>query len=415
MLCAVSVAAAAPACSARGCRLRARDGAPRGRRCGIACIVPPKGWAPPFALERGTNGQSAESFRFLIRKQLTSHLCMRRGNSDHARKAASRCGPCAPRPRAAPRGAARPARPAPPWTAGGPRGAAGAAAAAARPNPAPPKLGPRARLRAQPRARPGQAMPCPPLLPSAPAAERFPSLLPYPTCTPPRAGTRGRTRRRWTARRPRRRAAARATRPRRASLALSRWTARTRSSRSPATPTGPRRCTSATRCRRRARRRLAAFCGGAARAQCRAAPLARRQCAYYMQRVGSACVAVSASGERAAVSSMGQQLLGVCPAAAVAATSVRRRAHASVQGCLSLPGKAVLVGAAQQSLFRQRAGAALRAEGPAGARAQAAQAVRVQRPGPERGGDRGRVLAHRGDARPGAAPSPAPPAPRAVA
>lgn len=64
-------------------------------RCGIACIVPPKGWAPPFALEKGTNGQSAESFRFLIRKQLTSHLCMRRGNSDHARKAASRCA-CGP-------------------------------------------------------------------------------------------------------------------------------------------------------------------------------------------------------------------------------------------------------------------------------------------------------------------------------
>ena len=56
--------------------------------------MPPKGWAPPFALEKGTNGQSAESFRFLIRKQLTSHLCMRRGNSDHARKAASRWVAC---------------------------------------------------------------------------------------------------------------------------------------------------------------------------------------------------------------------------------------------------------------------------------------------------------------------------------
>ena len=58
--------------------------------------MPPKGWSPPFALEKGTNGQSAESFRFLIRKQLTSHLCMRRGNSDHARKAASRCVPARP-------------------------------------------------------------------------------------------------------------------------------------------------------------------------------------------------------------------------------------------------------------------------------------------------------------------------------
>ena len=43
----------------------------------MACIVPPEGWAPPFALEKGTNGHSMESFRFLIRKQLTSQLCMR--------------------------------------------------------------------------------------------------------------------------------------------------------------------------------------------------------------------------------------------------------------------------------------------------------------------------------------------------
>ena len=50
-------------------------------RAGIACIVPPKGWAPPFALDKGTNGQSADSFKFSIRKQLTSHLCMRSANT----------------------------------------------------------------------------------------------------------------------------------------------------------------------------------------------------------------------------------------------------------------------------------------------------------------------------------------------
>ena len=62
------------------------------RRAGIACIVPPEGWAPPFALEKGTNGQSMESFRFSIRKQLTSHLCMRVPNTGRATKRApSRC------------------------------------------------------------------------------------------------------------------------------------------------------------------------------------------------------------------------------------------------------------------------------------------------------------------------------------
>ena len=60
-------------------------------RAGIACIVPPDGWEPPFALERGTNGQSAESFKFMIRKQLTSHLCMRVANTGKAtRRAPSR-------------------------------------------------------------------------------------------------------------------------------------------------------------------------------------------------------------------------------------------------------------------------------------------------------------------------------------
>ena len=52
-----------------------------GEAAGVACIVPPASWRPPFALERGTNGASAESFRFLIRRQLTSHLVKRRANT----------------------------------------------------------------------------------------------------------------------------------------------------------------------------------------------------------------------------------------------------------------------------------------------------------------------------------------------
>lgn len=44
-------------------------------------LLPPRlaaaGWDPPFALERGTNGLSMESFRFAVRKQYTSHLCRR--------------------------------------------------------------------------------------------------------------------------------------------------------------------------------------------------------------------------------------------------------------------------------------------------------------------------------------------------
>ncbi|DBA76499.1 TPA: hypothetical protein ACH3X2_008560 [Trebouxia sp. C0005] len=62
---------------------------PEGQKAGICCIVPPPGWAPPFALEKGTNGMSAESFRFLIRRQLTSHLCMRLPNTSRRRKAAA--------------------------------------------------------------------------------------------------------------------------------------------------------------------------------------------------------------------------------------------------------------------------------------------------------------------------------------
>ena len=62
------------------------------RRFGIGCVVPPAGWRPPFALDKGTNGQDADSFRFSIRKQLTSHLCMRSPNTraDRKKRAAGR-------------------------------------------------------------------------------------------------------------------------------------------------------------------------------------------------------------------------------------------------------------------------------------------------------------------------------------
>jgi len=115
----------------------------------------------------------------LIRNQLTSHLCMRRGNSDHARKAASRCGPARParaRRRAAPGRPARARRRAArarrrPGQAQGnadPRGA--------RPHPqrltaAPPNLTPRSAPRSDPRSAPRSARSCHAL--PTPAAERF--------------------------------------------------------------------------------------------------------------------------------------------------------------------------------------------------------------------------------------------------
>lgn len=64
-------------------------------KCGIACVVPPPSFMPPFALDKGTNGVSADSFRFAIRKQLTSHLCMRLANAPKARaglSAGHQCG-----------------------------------------------------------------------------------------------------------------------------------------------------------------------------------------------------------------------------------------------------------------------------------------------------------------------------------
>jgi hypothetical protein len=47
------------------------------QKFGIARIVPPASWNPPFALEKGTDGRIPDSFRFTTRKQFTSHLCMR--------------------------------------------------------------------------------------------------------------------------------------------------------------------------------------------------------------------------------------------------------------------------------------------------------------------------------------------------
>jgi len=52
-----------------------------GEAAGAVCIVPPPSWDPPFALERGTNGACSETFRFAVRRQLTSHLCKRPANT----------------------------------------------------------------------------------------------------------------------------------------------------------------------------------------------------------------------------------------------------------------------------------------------------------------------------------------------
>lgn len=50
----------------------------------ISLMCPARtGWDPPFALEKGTNGASMDSFCFGVRKQLTSHLC-RRAAPPHA-------------------------------------------------------------------------------------------------------------------------------------------------------------------------------------------------------------------------------------------------------------------------------------------------------------------------------------------
>ncbi|KAL4448340.1 hypothetical protein ABPG75_005559 [Micractinium tetrahymenae] len=57
---------------------------PQAEKYGLAHIVPPPGWDPPFALEKGTNGLSMESFRFAVRKQYTSHLCRRAGRAPPA-------------------------------------------------------------------------------------------------------------------------------------------------------------------------------------------------------------------------------------------------------------------------------------------------------------------------------------------
>lgn len=50
---------------------------PEALEAGIVRVVPPDTFEPPFALEHGTNGLSAESFRFSIRSQRTSSLFVR--------------------------------------------------------------------------------------------------------------------------------------------------------------------------------------------------------------------------------------------------------------------------------------------------------------------------------------------------
>ena len=48
------------------------------RAAAAAAAAAPAGFDPPFALEKGTNGLSMESFRFSVRTQFTSHLCCRK-------------------------------------------------------------------------------------------------------------------------------------------------------------------------------------------------------------------------------------------------------------------------------------------------------------------------------------------------
>ena len=50
---------------------------PEASKFGLAHIIPPPGWDPPFALAHGTNGVELESFEFTVRSQPTSYLCCR--------------------------------------------------------------------------------------------------------------------------------------------------------------------------------------------------------------------------------------------------------------------------------------------------------------------------------------------------
>lgn len=50
---------------------------PEASKFGLAHIIPPPGWDPPFALAHGTNGLELESFEFAVRSQPTSYLCCR--------------------------------------------------------------------------------------------------------------------------------------------------------------------------------------------------------------------------------------------------------------------------------------------------------------------------------------------------
>ena len=49
---------------------------------GLAHIIPPANWNPPFSLRHGTDGSGIDSFKFPIRKQLTSSLCIRKASKN---------------------------------------------------------------------------------------------------------------------------------------------------------------------------------------------------------------------------------------------------------------------------------------------------------------------------------------------
>lgn len=93
---------------------------PEAEKFGICRIVPPAGWRPPFALEKGAaaDGAVPDAFRFQACQQLTSHLCMRLPNAPvpvhsgrcERSRSADAAGAAAPRRRRARAGARPPLR-----------------------------------------------------------------------------------------------------------------------------------------------------------------------------------------------------------------------------------------------------------------------------------------------------------------
>ena len=63
--------------------------------CGVAHIVPPPSWDPPFAVQQGMNGIPLEEFQFVVKQQQTSYLCRRQARHDAGSKGQCAAGDCA--------------------------------------------------------------------------------------------------------------------------------------------------------------------------------------------------------------------------------------------------------------------------------------------------------------------------------